>query len=906
MPVWYLSELTKTKVKTDLLRTAILVIHSLFVFFPGFSQGYRPYKDPALPVELRVQDLLSRMTEVEKFRQLFMIPGDMTIGKENLESGLFGLQVSAKGTKSDAAGQMLTYGDSGTVGQHAMKINELQKFFKEESRLGIPIIPFEEALHGLVCKGATIFPQAIGLAASFDIDLMHQVAGAIAAEARSRGIRQLLSPVLNIARDVRWGRTEETYGEDPWLVSQMGLAYISEIEKAGIVATPKHFAVNSGEGGRDSHPVHYNERLMEEVYFPAFKTAIGSGNAQSVMTAYNSFDGSPCSANNWLLNKKLKQEWSFRGFVISDACAVGGANVLHYTAADYDEAGKQAVENGLDVIFQTDFSHLSLFSGPFIQGTVRHGAVDSAVSRVLHAKFSLGLFEDPYTNPESANRLNNAKEHRELALKAAREAIVLLKNENKILPVSPNVRTIAIIGTDATEARLGGYSGPGSDKISILEGVRQTAPENLAIVYSPGCGRNHPTHLTVPPENLCHDSANETLPGLQAAYFNNITLEGEPLIIRTDVAIDFGWTLYGPDPALPNDWYSASWTGKIIGNSTGTYKIGIEGNDGYRLYLDGKQIIDNWVKKSYGVKLADFEFFKGREYDIKLEYFESTGKARLKLVWDAGFTDTTDLAIVRAVEACRTADLVIVVAGIEEGEFRDRSSLALPGRQEEMILAIASTGKPMVVVITGGSAVTMNQWISKAGGIVDVWYPGEAGGIAVADILFGKYNPAGRLPITFPITEGQLPLVYNQKPTGRGNDYNDLSGMALFPFGFGLSYSTFEYGNLRFHNETIHLGDSVVVQFTLKNTSSIIGDEVYQVYIRDVLSSVARPEMELKGFGRVTLNAGETREVSITLPPDCLSMPDVNLKPVVEPGRFRVMVGASSEDIRLRGVLNVK
>ncbi len=870
-----------------------------------YSQPVADYRNSNIPVEARVRDLLGKMTPEEKFFQLFMIPGDLGIGQENLKHGIFGLQVSAKGVSTDGAGQMLSYSPSGSAATLATKINELQRFFVEDTRLGIPIIPFEEALHGLISQGATAFPQSISLAASFNCEMMHQVAKSIAAESRSRGIRQILSPVLNIARDVRWGRTEETYGEDPFLVSQMGTAYISEMETAGIIATPKHFAVNSGDGGRDSYPVHYNERIMEEVYFPAFQSAIQQGHARSLMTAYNSFNGSPCSASNWLLNKKLKQEWGFRGFVISDACAVGGANVLHYTASGYAEAGKQAIENGLDVIFQTDFSHASLFSGPFLDGTMRQGAIDSAVIRVLTAKFELGLFDTPYIDTAGAISESQLKSHRSIALQAARESIVLLKNNMNVLPLSPDIKTIAVIGTDATEGRPGGYSGEGNNKVSILEGIRQVVPEGTKVLYEAGCGRIFKPFVPVPAVNLCYDDNGKKTPGLRADYFNNTMLEGKPTVSRTDAMVDFNWTLYGPDASLSSDWYSARWIGKIIGNTTGTCKIGIEGNDGYRLYLNDQILIDNWSKKSYQTKLVDFLFEKDKEYDLRLEYFEATGNARLKLIWNAGTTDTIEKSIQKAVETAVMSDIAIIVAGIEEGEFRDRSSLKLPGRQEELIQAVSATGKPVVVILVGGSAVTMNNWIEEVQGILDVWYPGEAGGTAVADVLFGRYNPAGRLPVTFPVSEGQLPLVYNHKPTGRGDDYNDLTGMPLFPFGFGLSYTSFEYSDLYFDRDTIGPGNSTKVRFHVKNTGKVAGDEVCQMYVRDELASVSRPIMELKGFSRIHLQPGEAKDVAFDITQNALSMQDISMNKVVEPGTFRIMIGSSSKNIRLRGILTV-
>jgi len=834
-----------------------------------------------------------------------MIPGDMGIGKKNLDAGIFGLQVretEGSGGKQDES----LSGKFGPAGSMAAKINGLQEYFINETRPVIPIIPFEEALHGLVQDGATAFPQAIALAATFDTSLMHEVARAIALETRSRGIRQILSPVLNVASDVRWGRTEETYGEDPFLVSMMGHAYISEFGKAGVIATPKHFIANVGDGGRDSYPVHFSERMLEETFYPPFKTAVQQAHAGSVMTAYNSLDGTPCSSNSRLLQKTLKQEWGFDGFVISDACAVGGANVLHMTATGYEEAGKQAVENGLDVIFQTDFGHAALFSQPFLSGKVRQSAIDSAVSRVLRAKFRLGLFDDPYVDPSSADKINGSAAHRELALRAAREAIVLLKNEGNLLPLTRSPGKIAVIGTDATEARLGGYSGKGNEVVSILEGISRSVPESTEILFSPGCGRSEQTLAPVKGRSLTHPDGTTTVPGLMATYFDNPDLSGNPVVTRTDTAINYSWTLYGPDPVLSADWFSVRWTGSVTSFTGGSKRIGVEGDDGYRLFLDGNLVIDNKTKQSYGMKTVDFLFEPGKAVEIILEYSARSGNNRIRLVWDEGMADTIEEALQFARYLAAESDLAVVVTGIEEGEFRDRSSLKLPGRQEELIHAVAASGKPVVVVLVGGSAITMGNWIDEVQGILNAWYPGEAGGLAVADVLFGRYNPAGRLPVTFPQAGGQLPLTYYHKPTGRGDDYADLSGKPLFPFGFGLSYTTFEYGNLELSKDTITPGDSVILRFRVKNTGSVAGEEVCQVYLRDELASVARPVKELKAFRRIHLLPGETREVVLTLGKDLFSMLNREMKRVVEPGAFTVMVGASSEDIRLRRILWIK
>jgi len=839
------------------------------------------------------------MTSEEKFWQLFMIPGDLdNADPGQYKNGLFGFQISA-GAKGDAGGQMLNYGTNENANVLAAKINAIQKYFVEKTRLGIPIIPFDEALHGLVRDGATVFPQSIALSATWDIALMNRVANVIADEARQRGIRQILSPVVNIASDPRWGRTEETYGEDPFLSSEMGVAFVSAFEKKGIVTTPKHFIANVGDGGRDSYPIHMNERWLEEICFVPFKACFEKGGSRSVMTSYNSLYGVACSANSWLLQEKLKKQWGFGGFVISDANAVGGEVVLHNTAKDYPESGQHAIRNGLDVIFQTEYKHHKLFISPFLDGSIDNNRLNDAVARVLKAKFELGLFEDPYT-AVGANSSN--QQHKAIAKQAALESIVLLKNGKNLLPLSKNTRSIAVIGVDATEARLGGYSGPGNKKVSILEGIQQKTGKNTKIVYAPGCGRSSQDYVVIPAAQL----SSKGNKGLQAEYFDNTTLGGEPAIRRVDKAIDFHWTLYAPDPVLQPDHYAVRWTGQLIAPETGRFRIGLEGNDGFRLCIDNKIIVDNWKKQTYTTAVADLFFEKGKSYDIRVEFFESVGNATIKLIWNIGVVNDWKKKILEAVTITRQSELAIVAAGITEGEFQDRAMLSLPGHQEELIAAVAATGKPVVVLLVGGSAITMNNWIDKVPAIIDVWYPGEEGGHAVADVLFGDHNPAGRLPITFPLHEAQLPLVYNHKPTGRGDDYNNLSGLPLFPFGYGLSYTSFEYSGIKLSSKTISRTDPVVVSFMLKNTGSRDGDEVAQLYIRDMLSSVARPVMELKGFQRIHLKAGESKNISFTIIPEMLSMLNSDMKKVVEPGEFRIMVGGSSRDLRIKEIVSVR
>jgi beta-glucosidase len=851
--------------------TIILALLRVMSFAPAQTPAY---KNPQLPIDARVRDLLDRMTLEEKFWQLFMIPGDLDNPANDYSKGIFGLQIS---------------------NPSAERVNAIQRYFVEKTRLGIPIIPFDEAVHGLQRDGATMFPAAIALAATWDRDLMTRASRAIASEVRTRGIRQVLSPVVNIADDVRWGRVEETYGEDPYLSSEMARAFVGAFERAGIVATPKHFVANVGEGGRDSYPIDHDERSLMERYLPPFEAAIRQAHARSIMTAYNSVDGLPATQNPRLLNGILKHDWAFGGFVISDAAATGGATVLHMTEPNTPVAAQHAWEAGLDVVFQSSYGQQRPYLDAVQRGLVPQAILDAAVARVLRVKFELGLFEHPYVDPAEAATWNIEADHPALARRAARESLVLLKNDRGTLPLSKSIGSIAVIGVDATEARLGGYSGPGVHTISILDGIRQTLGAPQRVEYAPGPGRAVRDVVTVPPEAL----------HVSGEYFDNNRLEGTARLTRNDPRIDFRWTLNSPGRGIPFDWYSVRWTGSIVAPSERLHRIGVEGNDGYRLFLDDALVIDNWKKQSFGRRMADVSWVPASSHTIRLEYFESTGNARLRLVWDAGIVDDSEARIDEAVSLARRSDAAVVVAGIEEGEFRDRAFLSLPGRQEELIRRVAASGKPTVVVLVGGSAITMSSWLQAASAVIDVWYPGEQGGAAIADVLFADANPAGRLPITFPISEGQLPLYYDHKPTGRGDDYVDLTGMPLFPFGFGLSYTTFEYSALTIEPATIDPSGSATVSCTVTNTGARAGDEVAQLYVRDVLASVARPVMELKGFERVTLAPGQSSKVTFHLGPDELRMLDREMHWIVEPGAFRVMIGASSKDIRLRGELVV-
>jgi len=863
------------------------------------GQELLPFQDASRPAAERVQDLLSRMTLREKFWQLYMSPGSLDDPSHDYSSGAFGLQIPMP--PGVAAGSSA----GSLAAAHAERINAIQRYFVEDTRLGIPIVPFDEALHGLVRPGATSFPQAIGLAATWDTALVGRVASAIAEESRSRGIRQVLSPVVNLAEDVRWGRVEETYGEDPFLASEMGRAFIRSFESRGVITTPKHFVANVGQGGRDSYPIDFSLRFLREYQLPPFRVAVQEAGSRSVMTAYNSVDGRPATQNPWLLNGLLKETWGFEGFVISDAAATGGATVLHLTEPNTPVAAQHAWEAGLDVVFQMTFAQHRPYLEAVESELVSQAVIDAAVARVLKAKFDIGLFEEPMIDPAEAATLANSAQHRMLAREAARASLVLLENRDRTLPLSPASSSIAVIGVDAIEARQGGYSTVPVAPVTILDGIRERVGSTTEVRFAPGPGRLDERTVVVPGASLRTDRDTPDGPGLTAEYWTNIDLSGDPAIERTDPAIDFLWTLSSPGPGIESDWYSARWTGRLRAPATGVSRLGIAGNEGYRLWLDGELILDNWRKRSVETQLAAVDLAPDSEHDLRLEFFESVGNARLQLVWDGEVTYEADERIREAVELTRSSDVAIVAVGLEEGEFRDRSRLSLPGRQEELIRAVTSTGTPVVVVIVGGSAVTMGDWIDEVGAVLMTWYPGEQGGHGIADVLFGDSDPGGRLPITFPVAEGQLPLVYNHKPTGRGDDYLDQTGHPAYPFGYGLSYGEFEYSDLVIDPVSSTADSLIRVQARIRNVGERTGDEVVQLYVRDVLASVARPVMELKGFRKIRLEPGASEYVEFMLPVRSLAVLDSDLRRVVEPGTFRIMVGRSSRDIRLRGHVEV-
>lgn len=855
----------------------------------------RPWMDARRPVAERAQLLLARMTPEEKFWQLFMVPGDPVRDSVAFAHGAYGVQLLD-----------LRVDSVGAEPEHraVSRGNDVQRFFVERTRLGIPVILFEEGVHGLMQARATVFPAAIGLAASWDTALVADVASAIARQSRERGVRQLLSPVINLARDPRWGRVEETYGEDVWLSGAMGRAYVRAVESRGVVATPKHFVANHGDGGRDSYPIALDSATLADLYLPPFREAITSG-ARSVMASYNSVNGLPASENATLLTRILRDAWKFDGVVISDQGGVGGSAVLHHTATDYAQSTVRALRAGLDVIFQSGVGDARLFWPAVRDGHVPRSVVDTAVARVLRLKFALGLFEQPYA---SAMRVHDPQHA--LAVRGAEASLVLLRNEQATLPLIAPLKRIAVIGTPAFDTPLGGYTvRPSTDRALVAEMTARLAGR-VTVLGAKGPSVVSPDWEPVPATALAHDSSGARVPGVLGEYFAVPSFDDAPVATRSDAAIDQRWTFNRPARGLATDWFAVRWSGWLEVPPGDTVRVAVEGDDGLQLWIDDALVVDADHKVSYARHVAPRVLTAGR-HALRLQYRQTTGNGRVRLLWDHGYAARLrdeETGIAKAVEAARGADAAIVTVGVDEGEFRDRSSLRLPGRQEELIARVAATETPTIVVIYAGSAVIATPWISRVSAVLQAFYPGEGGAEALSRVLLGDMSPGGRLPFTVPRFEGQLPLVYDHLPTGRGDDYVDLTGQPLFPFGYGLTYAPFSYDSLRLTGRARSERDTVHVTFRVRNTAPtpgrIPGDEVVQLYVRHLTAPTAQPVLALRGFTRVSLWPGATALLRLAVPARALYVRDERGRLVPPTGPIEFFVGASSRDIRLHGFLS--
>jgi len=744
-----------------------------------------PYKNDRNDITTRVNDLLGRMTLEEKVAQTWCIwtqknelildefgNFDANKAAQNLPNG-----IGQIGRPSEALNRNLL--NNRSPREMAELTNAIQRYFVENTRLGIPVIFHEECLHGHAGKGSTSFPQPIALASSWDVELIQEIFELVAEETRSRGAHQALSPVVDVARDPRWGRFEETFGEDPHLVSEMGLAAIrglqgddpEEIDDKHLLATLKHMTGHGQpQAGVNTAPANLSERVLREIFFPPFERAVKEANVKSVMASYNEIDGVPSHANNWLINELLRKEWGFDGYVVSDYGGISDLYNRHFVVQDSKEAALTAFKAGIDIELPDKVDYPQLLE-IFRNEELPMAMLDSAVARQLRAKFMLGLFDEPYVNSDYADRFVGSEKNGRLALEAAEKSMILLKNDYDLLPLDPDdYKTIAVIGPNANKTLLGGYSDVPPYYITALQGIENYLEnEDVEVVYSEGC---------------------------------RIT--------------------------EPGSWY---WDPIELPNP-----------------LDDQRRIEH------------------------------------------------------AVTIAERSDLVVLVLGGNELTSReawsdehlgDRTSLSLFGRQEALFKRIIQTGKQVVVVLFNGRPLKIDNLAKDAHALLECWYLGQENGNALANVLFGEINPSGKLPCTFPRSVGHLPTFYNHKPTA-SRDYMDSENSPLFPFGYGLSYTTFRYGGLTLLDNTITKNQSTSIEVTVTNTGDFRGDEIVQLYIRDKVSSVTRPVMELKAFQKVNLRPGQSKTVTFNITPEMLKFWNIDMQYVVEAGTFDIMVGPSS------------
>jgi beta-glucosidase len=746
-------------------------------------------------------------------------------------------------------------------------------------RLGIPAYNWwNECLHGVGRAGlATVFPQAIGLAATWNSELMCRIATAISDEARAkhhealrRDIRQIYSglthwsPNVNIVRDPRWGRGQESYGEDPYLTASMGVAFVKGLQGdhpdyLKLVATPKHYAVHSGpELDRHQFDAQVGERDLRETYLPAFEACIKEGKAASIMGAYNRVNGEPCCASPTLLEQILRGEWAFDGYVVSDCEAIRDIYEHHKVVGTAEEAAALAVSHGCELNCGSVYPALL---DAVAQGLITEEIIDRAVERLFMARFRLGMFDPPDQVPyaQIPYEVVDSARHQDLALQAAREAIVLLKNEGGILPLSKELASIAVIGPNADHllSLLGNYNGTPAQAVTPLEGIREKVSPSTVVSYAQGCDfvDGAPFLQVVPTAYLRPAEARAGESGLTGAYYPAPDFQGQPALHRVDRVVDFIWKGTTPLARQWGEGFSVRWTGFLVPPVSGTYRLGVRGFNAFRLLLDGELIVEHDGIHHPVVRSNETELEAGRLYRLQLDHSSRGLDPQVRLLWTAPGVDHESVAL----EAAKRAQVIVAVMGLSpdlEGEEMpvkvdgfvggDRTEIALPSSQQRLLEKLHALDKPVVLVLLNGSAVALPWAAGHIPAIVEAWYPGQAGGEALADILFGDYNPGGRLPVTFCRSTDDLPPFDDY--TMESRTYRYLRGEPLFPFGHGLSYTTFAFSDLRIRPVQVTIGGQVTVSADVTNTGDRAGDEVVQLYIRHPDAAVSRPIKELKGF----------------------------------------------------------
>jgi beta-glucosidase len=812
------------------------------------------------------------------------------------------------------------------------KVSQMRDVAVAIPRLGVPRYDWwNEGLHGVAFAGyATNFPQVIGMAAAWDTDLVHKMGQTISTEARAKfnqAMREdhherffgltFWAPNINIFRDPRWGRGQETYGEDPFLTGRMGVAFVTGMQGDDpkyfrVVSTPKHYAVHSGpEPLRHGFNVNVSPHDLEDTYLPAFRATMTEAHAQSVMCAYNSIDGTPACANPMVLREHLRDAWKFAGYVVSDCAAIADVYTGHHYAPDMAHAASAAVKAGTDLEcgFREGQAFPSLVDAVH-QGLIKESDIDTALRRLFRARFKLGMFDPPSSFPYGQIPMSevNSPGHRQLSLRAARESIVLLKNQDHTLPLNAGITRIAVVGPTAEliQSLQGNYNGPPPSPVYPLEGIEKRF-SSTRVLYAQGSTLVE--NFAMPVEHTALHPASGSGDGLTGEYFSSPDLSGSPVLTRTDRNINFNWDKVVPVDGLQRNNYSVRWSGSFTPPAPGEYKLGVrvnycyscENTEGFRLYLDDKLLVKSGGKtpERGEVIQSSVTFGDTQPHPIRLEYLHGTGTAGIDLSWQA----PADVLRNEAVDAAKQSDVTIAFVGLSpslEGEEMpvklegfsggDRTSIDLPAVQEDLLKALAATGKPLVVVLQNGSALAVNWVEQNASAILEAWYPGEDGGTAIAETLAGDNNPAGRLPLTFYSSLSQVPPFEDYSM--RGRTYRYLADKPLYGFGFGLSYTSFAYSNLKIGPANVKAGDPVTVEGDVKNTGAVAGDEVVELYLTQP-RAYETPLRVLAGFKRVHLGPAESAQVSLTIDPRSLGQVDEKGNRVIVPGEYTVSLGGA-------------